>query len=87
MESTVDIWQIRDFRYNIYDIFYLIIKLNIMKWWEILNKSDTTNIWSIEDIQDNISAKLARMFSFYNEQEFYDEIHWVKPVELEVSVE
>ena len=58
-----------------------------MKWWEMLNKSNITNLWSIEDIQDNVSAKLAKMFSFYNEKDFYDEINWIEPVELELSVE
>ncbi len=58
-----------------------------MQNWEILNRKTSDSVWSVEDIQDNISAKLARMFSFYNEQEFLDEIHWVKPAELELSVE
>lgn len=34
--------------------------------------------WSLEDIQDKIQNKLANIFSFYNEQEFLDEIHGVK---------
>ena len=58
-----------------------------MKWWEKLNKWETNNLWSVEDIQDNVSAKLAKMFSFYNEQEFLDEMHWLIPAEIEVSVE
>lgn len=52
-----------------------------------LTKAQFDNLWSIEDIQDNISEKLAKMFSFYNEQEFLDEIHWIAPAEIEVSVE
>ena len=48
-----------------------------MKWCGILNRNDSNSVWSIEDIQDNISAKLARMFSFYNEQEFLDGINWI----------
>jgi hypothetical protein len=58
-----------------------------MKQADNLNKTKTNNLWSIEDVQDNVSAKLARMFSFYNEQEFLDEIHWLVPAEIEVSVE
>ena len=47
------------------------------------------NIWSVEDIQDNISEKLAKMFSFYNEQEFLDEINWMEPCynTIEIDVE
>lgn len=47
------------------------------------------NMWSIEDIQDNISDKLARMFSFYNEQEFLDEINGVESCynTIEIDVE
>jgi hypothetical protein len=52
-----------------------------------MEQFETNNLWSIEDIQDNVTAKLAKMFSFYNEQEFLDEIHWLVPTELEVSVE
>jgi hypothetical protein len=46
-------------------------------------------LWSVEDIQDNISEKLAKMFSFYNEQEFLDEINWVEPCynTVEIDVE
>lgn len=60
-----------------------------MKKEEILNKTESSNFGSIsiEDVQDNVSAKLAKIFSFYNEQEFLDEIHWVRPAEMEVSVE
>ncbi len=58
-----------------------------MKQQNILNRWETNNLWSVEDIQDNISAKLAKMFSFYNEQEFLDQMHWVSPDEIEVSVE
>ena len=58
-----------------------------MKQAENLSKTENNNFWSMEDIQDNISAKLAKMFSFYNEQEFLDEMHWINPAEIEVSVE
>jgi hypothetical protein len=46
---------------------------------ELENKIDK-NKWSLEDIQEKIKTKLANIFSFYNEQEFLDEIHGTKPV-------
>lgn len=33
---------------------------------------------SIEDVQDNVNEKLAKLFSFYHEQEFLDEINNVE---------
>ncbi len=35
--------------------------------------------WTIEDIQEKVQTKLANIFSFYNEQEFLDEIHGIEP--------
>ncbi len=40
--------------------------------------STNENIWSIEDLQDKIKNKLENIFSFYNEQEFLDEIHGIQ---------
>jgi len=47
-------------------------------WCEKRLNDNINNFWSIEDVQDNISEKLAKMFSFYNEQEFLDEINGIE---------
>lgn len=54
---------------------------------ELLETIDNDQVWAMENIQDKIQSKLADIFSFYNEQEFLDEIHWLIPAEIEVSVE
>ncbi len=36
-------------------------------------------LWSLEDLQEKVQTKLANIFSFYNEQEFLDEINGVVP--------
>lgn len=46
---------------------------------DLLEIIDNDQIWAIEDIQDKIQSKLANIFSFYNEQEFFDEINWIEP--------
>jgi len=33
----------------------------------------------LEDLQEKVQTKLANIFSFYNEQEFLDEIHGIQP--------
>lgn len=40
--------------------------------------------WWIEDIQSKINEKLANIFSFYNEQEFLDEMHGCEFAEIDV---
>lgn len=45
------------------------------------------NRWSIEDLQEKVQTKLANIFSFYNEQEFLDEIHGVQPAIDVIEVE
>ncbi len=38
------------------------------------------NLWSLEDLQEKVQTKLTNIFSFYNEQEFLDQINWIEPV-------
>jgi hypothetical protein len=45
----------------------------------------------LEDLQEKIQTKLSNIFSFYNEQEFLDEIHGIQPaidvIEVEETLE
>jgi len=54
---------------------------------EQLDNNMNNSIWSLEDIQEKVQTKLANIFSFYNEQEFLDEIHGIEPVLDEIEVE
>jgi len=54
---------------------------------EQLDDNMNNSIWSLEDIQEKVQTKLANIFSFYNEQEFLDEIHGIEPVLDEIEVE
>ena len=56
---------------------------------ELFEIMDNEQVWAMENIQDKVQSKLANIFSFYNEQEFLDEIHGVKqkPDILELEVE
>jgi hypothetical protein len=55
------------------------------------NISLNDNLWSLEDLQEKVQTKLANIFSFYNEQEFLDEIHGIEPaldvIEVEETLE
>lgn len=56
---------------------------------ELFEIMDNEQVWAMENIQDKVQSKLANIFSFYNEQEFLDEINGVeqKPDILELEVE
>ncbi len=46
---------------------------------ELFDTIDNQQVWAMENIQDKVQSKLANIFSFYNEQEFLDEIHGIEP--------
>lgn len=54
---------------------------------ELFETINNEQVWAMENIQDNIQSKLANIFSFYNEQEFLDEIHGIKPAWDMIEVE
>ncbi len=54
---------------------------------EQLENNMNNNMWSLEDIQEKVQTKLANIFSFYNEQEFLDEINWIEPILDVIEVE
>ena len=54
---------------------------------ELFETIDNNQIWAMENIQDNIQSKLANIFSFYHEQEFLDEIHWLNPALNTIEIE
>lgn len=45
---------------------------------EIFETIWSEQIWAMEELQEKVNSKLSNLFSFYNEQEFLDEIHGVK---------
>ncbi len=54
---------------------------------ELFETIDNDQIWAMENIQDKVQSKLADIFSFYNEQEFLDEIHWLNPALNTIEIE
>ncbi len=45
---------------------------------EIFETIWSEQIWAMEELQEKVNSKLSNLFSFYNEQEFLDEIHGVE---------
>ncbi len=50
---------------------------------ELFEIIDNEKIGAMENIQDKVQSKLANIFSFYNEQEFLDEINGIEtPIDI-----
>ncbi|HRX64117.1 MAG TPA: hypothetical protein P5060_03380 [Candidatus Absconditabacterales bacterium] len=45
---------------------------------EIFETIGSEQIGAMEELQEKVNSKLSNLFSFYNEQEFLDEIHGVE---------